>query len=553
VFAFDVWAPAAFVLGLLLFPWLGRPFWRSMERGWRALAARRGLSVALVGLVSLAVNGAVALHRGTPVPAVTDEFAYLLSSDTFAHGRVTNPPHPLWPHFESEEIIQQPTYQAKYPPGQGLFLALGQALTGYPAVGVFLSLALACAATCWMLQAWVGDRWALVGGLLAALNPGLIDGWGQTYWGGAVAMLGGALLFGGMRRLAGTTRGVHTAGALRARDAAWMGLGCAILANSRPFEGLLACLVAGLGLLPLLRRQRLPEFLRRVLLPVALVMLPTALAMAYYNQRVTGSALVMPYQIWYRTYVGDSSMFKGMFAGEKRTVKPRVLRGARPLTNEAKQAPLLEEKRAQKRRQLIGASAGFFLPGVIALALLALPWALRDRFLVLALAGVVLVFVLVFSGSTIFAPHYSAPVTGLVFALLAGCLARLDAWRPRGRTLGKWILRAALASCVVLAIARGAREAPIPPLAAARQRMIENLEAEGGRHLVVVSYDPTRYATYEWVYNAADIDASTVAWARELDPPDNARLVEYFADRTLWRFDAETLELHPYPRPASGR
>lgn len=35
----------------------------------------------------------------------------------------------------------------------------------------------------------------------------------------------------------------------------------------------------------------------------------------------------------------------------------------------------------------------------------------------------------------------------------------------------------------------------------------------------------------EWVYNAAEMDRSKVLWAREMDPADNAALLEYYRDR----------------------
>ena len=105
-------------------------------------------------------------------------------------------------HFETFQEIQQPTYASKYPPMQGIMLWAGWLLTGEPIVGVWLSMGMACAALCWMLQAWVPPRWALLGAYLIAIrlvfsghcaNP--IDMtwgyWGRGFLGGATSVLGG--------------------------------------------------------------------------------------------------------------------------------------------------------------------------------------------------------------------------------------------------------------------------------------------------------------------------------------------------------------------------
>lgn len=56
---------------------------------------------------------------------------------------------------------------------QGIFLAVGERLAGHPAIGVWLSSALACAALVWMLQAWISRSWALLGGLVVVIQYGV--------------------------------------------------------------------------------------------------------------------------------------------------------------------------------------------------------------------------------------------------------------------------------------------------------------------------------------------------------------------------------------------
>ena len=283
-------------------PRLGSTWFRAASRGLSRIARRRGLSVALVGLMALLGSAAVSLLVHIPQPSVHDEFSYLLAADTFAHGRLSNPTHPLWVHFESFHIIHQPTYASKYPPAQGLMLAIGQVIGGHPIVGVWISIGLACATICWMLQAWLPLRWALLGGLLASMHSGILLSWGQSYWGGGVAVIGGALTFGALRRIVRRPY-LH--------DALLMGLGMAILANSRPFEGLIVSLPAVVALLAWMIGKHGPAWhvsLGQIALPMLVVLTLTAGVMGFYNLRVTGDALRMPYLVHEATY-GMSPLF----------------------------------------------------------------------------------------------------------------------------------------------------------------------------------------------------------------------------------------------------
>src|ERR1700681_3018307 len=157
-----------------------------MEK-FKSLVRRRWLSISLIGLLTFGGNFLLSAYRGRPIPYIHDEFSYLLAADTFAHGRVTNPTHPMWEHFETFHVLQQPTYMSKYPPAQGFFMAVGQVLFGHPIYGVWLSAALMCMAICWMLYAWLPPYWAIIGGLISVLRFGMFTYWTQSYWGGTVA------------------------------------------------------------------------------------------------------------------------------------------------------------------------------------------------------------------------------------------------------------------------------------------------------------------------------------------------------------------------------
>jgi hypothetical protein len=82
----------------------------------------------------------------------------------------------------------------------------------------------------------------------------------------------------------------------------------------------------------------------------------------------------------------------------------------------------------------------------------------------------------------------------------------------------------------------------------------QKLDGLPGKQLALVRYAPGHDVMDEWVYNSADIGASKVVWAREMDAADNLELVNYYRDRKalLVQMDTEPATVSPYPLPAQS-
>ena len=510
------------------------------------LARRKKLAVVVVGLSTLALRVALIPLWGVPQPAWHDEFSYLLAADTFAHGRLTNPTHPMWIHFEGFHIIQHPTYMSMYPPGQGLILAAGQVL-GHPWIGQLLATALMCACICWMLQAWVPPSWALLGACLAVLRFGILSYWMNSYFGTALPALGGALVLGALPRIKRHAR---------VRDALLMGSGLAILANTRPFEGFVFCVpVAAAMLVWIVVQKRISTstVFRRVVLPLILILGATSGAMGYYFWRVTGNPLVMPYEVNRQTYA-----VAPYFVWQE--PRPEPVYHHAEMRNfyvdwelrsfQSGTTPLGFLRRLGHKTAMLWS---FYVGAVFTLPFLAFPWLFRDRRmrLPLMLAAAVAVGTVIETWTLV---HYLAPALGLFILLLVQCMRHLRRVRWHGRPLGQGLARAVPMVCLAMVVLRlsavvaGAQIEPGRPANPQKNAIERELQNLPGKQLVIVHYGPSHIPHIDWVNNRADIDASKIVWARDMGDGQNQDLLLYFKDRRAWRIEADdpAVKLEPY-------
>ena len=516
-----------------------RPLLAVLRRPRRAIAWTLAL-----GALTLLAQAAACLLAGLPEPRVHDEHSLLLQADTFLQGRLANPSPARWRHFETFHVLTHPTYASKYPPAAGAALALGR-LLGHPLLGVWFAGAAFVAAAAWMLHAWLPPLWARLAAVLLAANVVVGTDWSAGYRGPFVAAAAGALLLGAAERL--RRRPGPMPGAV-------LGLALALLAASRPYEGLVLAVAA---LLPLLARAvRLPAWRRAALrgaAPAALLVVAGGLGwLAFYQQRVTGDPLRVPFLVYDGRHA-RVPLFLWQELREPAPSNPRMEAFYRQFEAEAWRRQHTPGGWLEAAAAETAATLRFYLGPALLLPLLCLPWALRSPRVRRAgwTALAVLASQLVIVPGT---PRYAAPAAALLVYLAVEGWRRLRLWRrPHGRALA-----AALPFAALLAIpGRVADLRPEPwSWELRRARLRERLEGLGGPQLVLVAYDPRSSPHAEWVFNEADLASTPVLWARALSPAEDCALVRAMPERRAWRLevveDVTPPRLSPFPVAACG-
>ena len=537
-FEFLIWAAIILVTALLL--WMRPQFLDRLVKFGQRFAQRRMAAVLAVGLLALTLRLALLPFIPIPTPVVHDEYSYILQAQTFASGRVTNPAHPLAIHFETFHVNMWPTYQSMYPPGQAIFLTIGLLLMGHPWWGVWLSVGVMCAAITWMLQGWMPPQWALLGGLFCVLRFSLFSYWVNSYWGGAVAATGGALLLGAVVRL---MREPCTRYALLAA------LGLLVLANSRPFEGFVFAAPTMVWLLVWMVRRGMWKntgFLKQAVLPGLGVLVVGGTAMLYYNWRGTGNPLLMPYVVNERTY---------------HITKPFLWQSANPIPAYHHLAMRVfycyhELPSYFRSRQLWGLRDvegtkfnvyyEFFVWPMMILIVPAILRMIRSRRMRILAISMLAVYVALMTESWLPHGHYAAPALCVIIAVVLYGLRLFQTWHPRKLPVGPMLVRATVIVVLCWSLAPLAGKMLDPYLISMyghqapeleRARLQAMLERTPGQHLVIVHARRSYIPSQDWVYNEPDIDSAKVVWARDMGTEGNEQLLRYFPNRRVWITD----------------
>ncbi len=532
-------------LWAIALPSFGRPAFVRLEALVRRLAASAGLSLAVAALVPLVLRLALLPWQGVPIPRVHDEYSYLLQADTLAEGRLANPTHPHWRHFDTIHVNQRPTYGSKYPVGQGAALFLGERLFGDPWAGVLLSFAAASAAVVWAIRGWLSPTCALLGGILFGLQLGFSSNFIAGYMGGAVAALGGALVVGAWGRL--RRRQTVAAGTV-------LGAGLAVLMYSRPYEGLLVSLppLAALAVAAW-RSERLGDHVRSW--SAALLVCAIAAGFfAYYDYRTTGSATTTPYMVHQRAYHVVPMFLWGELspAPEYSAASIEGLYRGWCLASWSEVNTLRGwlEVRPQDFSYV-----WFVLVGSLMSALLLLGHrSARDRE-IRSLWTMPLAAAVGLAGATWVVPHYFAPAVAALYVPITA--AAREVWRrgPRPATFVRAVLLAVFAAQLGPVFAR-ATYSPWRDTAslAARDCFDRALRDADGEDLVFVRYREDHNVHREWVYNRAEIDAAEVVWAHDFGETRNRELVTSMSGRRVWlaRPDEEPPSVEPWEAGAGN-
>jgi hypothetical protein len=406
-------------------------------------------------------------------------------------------------------------------------LAVGKTLTGNPWAGVLLSVGLMCGAISWMLFGCLPPKWAALGGLLAAVHYGLAPRWVNSYWGGAFCAFGGALLFGALCRL---PRAPSSSMALM------VGLGWSIMWLTRPFESLLPLLITW-GLIAAFIISGPPPW-RRWLGPIVIILLFQIFAgcvTALHNRAVTRSFETLPQQLEQQVH-GTPQSLLWQKPIEEPPLRFAELKEMYWWQREAKDRA--SKQPVHHLGLILYKTWGGFVTVWYSLPIALLVFVLQDRQVILG-GGMMACAIAVSSLYPFFFTHYLAAYSCVMFFLILRGMMTLYDWSFRGTVVGPLAVLFLMFGGLLM----GLRIVPLRAIvglapnthqATLRAQVSDRLMRFGGRNVIFVRYGANHDFRREWVYNAADIDASPIVWCRATDSIDESEVTRYYKNRHFW-------------------
>ncbi len=525
----------AIAILLVVFAVAWRPF---IEPYGRRFSVQTRWCVLALALLPVGLRLLLLANHPVPTPDIYDEFGHLFVADTLRHFRLANPAHALHQFFETFFILQQPTYSSIYPIGQGMMLAVGRAVSGYPWAGVLLSTSAFAGLCYWMLRAWTTPAWALAGGLLAVIEFGPLNQWMNSYWGGTLAAAAGCMVFGALPRL---TARVNT------RDAIILGAGLSIHLLTRPYESIFLLISVALFFIPL-----------RAAPMVVLAVLPAIGITLLQNKSVTGSWTTLPYQLsQYQYGVPASLTFQPNPVPHRELTPQQELEYKSQLAFRATDKETLTSYLLRLEYRVRYYRFFFLAPLFLAIPAFCIAAVREFRYAWVLLT--LLIFALGINFFPAFQLHYLGAVTCLFVLISAAGLREISRWSPEAARLVLFLCAIHFIFWYGLhlfedhefAVAMMNYETwdSINHHNPQRRILVNGQLAEiPGQILIFVRYSPRHIFQEEWVYNEADIDAARIVWARDLGPQENDKLRALYPSREVFLLEPDLTppRLSPY-------
>jgi hypothetical protein len=519
--------PAVLALGICAGLRFKRTWASRIRQGLPSAAATVTIAVLASALLPALLRLAVLPWMPAHPPIIHDEFGHLLLADTLAAGRLANPPHPLWRHFDTIYVLQHPAYASVYPIGQGAVLALGKIVTGEPWFGVVFAAALMGGAIAWALSMLLPPRWVLAGTLPIVLTYGFQ--WMETLMGGSFCAFGGALLCGALLKL-------------RKSPSAWMAavaaLGWSIVWFTRPFESILPFLLLCGSIIAFVIRAgpAWKEWTVPVITLVLFLSCSGGLTLLH-NRAVTGSFTTLPYQLEQKV-----DGFPQSLAWQPTVPAPQFRFAA---NRDMYFWQLQHKDRPPSKRVGVEAEEAweffvtpwFSLPLLLSLLLIRRPMVGAAWAVLLSALGISLLYPFFFD-------RYIAAYSCVFAFLIVTGLMVLYEWSPRGSRAGSpvalFIILGGMMNAPIGQIPFGRIFSGAAPAAVKSRWSIQNqLKGVGGMQVVFVRYGANHNFHFEWVYNDANIDAAPVVWCRSMGPVEDSEVMRYYPNRTFWIVDID--------------